>query len=294
MKSYFAKLAARATLANVPASSPATSANLHDPFEETSTVIEPSSPSAIAKETRPSDRRNETSLVHAQPMKETITSRTETVKSDDSLEVKPQSESFTPSDNTVAVNTSHSRVPAKPSLIVDPDPALGTSDSSLTAVKTEHILQPVNISRDTRSSVPHANLETKDTTELNVASQSAEDEGEQSLLLRKADAFMAAILERKDERDSHNADEQIQQAPRRRETLTELAPARLQPAPVATRPIDSVDESPSLVIGKLTVEVLPPAPPPITPSRQVIVVRGDRGARGHSIRSSQRFGLGQF
>jgi len=156
----------------------------------------------------------------------------------------------------------------------------------------EHVLQPPLVPAGTQTSTNDARRES---SQPEINAPLVEDDREQAVLLRKADAFMAALLDRRTEESStRDQNQQITELPQRHEIVREPAPARLQPAPVAARPIESADESPSLVIGKLTVEVLPPPPPPIAPSRQVIVVRGDRNARTHAIRSSQRFGLGQF
>jgi len=290
MKSYFAKLAARATLANVPAPSPATTANPHDPFVDTSTIIEPSSRTTIAWETPGSDRVG-TTLAQVPPTNDTHTSQLEMVKSDVRFEHNALPAS--PEHELTIEAKSASKTFEKPMAAAQHDREQARSENSISNTTREHVLQPPLAPAGMQTSTHDAKIESTSQPEMNAAL--VEDDREQSVLLQKADAFMAALLDRRTEETStRDQNQQITERPQRHEIVREPAPARLQPAPVAARPTESADESPSLVIGKLTVEVLPPPPPPIAPSRQVIVVRGDRNARTHAIRSSQRFGLGQF
>lgn len=292
MKSYFAKLAARATLANVTAPSPATTANPHDPFDDTSTITDPSSRTATVREKPPSDRV-ETSPVQVPRMNDTHTSQPQLVKSDIRFEANALHESPPDPEKTVEVKTSLSKAAEKPVPVAQQEHDQTRLENS-TSNARDHLLQPMLVPPSTQTSAHDSKLETKSSNEPQI-NASAEHDREQSVLLQKADAFMAALLDRRPEESrTRDQNEHITEGPPRHEIVREPAPARLQPAPVAARPIESADESPSLVIGKLTVEVLPPAPPPIAPSRQVIVVRGDRNVRTPAIRSSQRFGLGQF
>ena len=289
MKSYFAKLAARATLANVPAPSPATTANPHDPFADSSTIIEPSSRTAIARETLESDRVGTTSA-SVSPMNDTHTSQPEIVKSD--VRFEPNALPASSEHELTIEPKSVSKTFEKPVAAAQHDREQARSENSISNTTMEHVLQPPLVPAGTQTSTNDARRES---SQPEINAPLVEDDREQAVLLQKADAFMAALLDRRAEESStRDQNQQITEPPQKQEIVREPAPARLQPAPVAARPIESADESPSLVIGKLTVEVLPPPPPPIAPSRQVIVVRGDRNARTHAIRSSQRFGLGQF
>ena len=87
--------------------------------------------------------------------------------------------------------------------------------------------------------------------------------------------------------------EQEQSEPAPQIVTARESPSRLQPAAKPRQPPEPPPEQPSLVIGKLTVEVVPP-PSPVTPRREVVVVRAGSNSRPASIHSSQRFGLGQF
>ncbi len=292
MKSYFAKLAARATLANVPVSSPATSTNLKDPFDDTATVVSPSSPQNVVPESRTSDRHVETSSVQLPPMKENDTSHVETVTSD--LRYEATTPTHSPVVQEQTLEKSGSRIPAESDPFGQSDRQETRSEVRSTVEKSERILEPMIIPRESQSPASPEKKETKANSESDVHVRSAEDEREQSVLLQKADAFMKALFERRsEERPDRDSANETKEPAALEGTFRDRTVARLEPAPVAARPTES-SESPSLVIGKLTVEVMPPAPPPIAPARQVIVIRGDRSARGHSIGSSQRFGLGQF
>ena len=291
MKSYFAKLAARATLANVPTPSPATSANPHDPFDDTSTIIDAPSRRTIVPEMPQSDRVI-TSPIQTPPMNDTHASQSQMLKSD--VCVEPNALHESPRElERVQAKSSLAKTAEQTTPVVQHEREPARSDYSISNAKREEVLQPNLVPPSTKASPQDAKPAI--TSEPEISATPAEDEREQSLLLEKADAFMAALLDRRSEESStRDQNEQGSERPARYEFVRESPPARLQPAPVAARPLESADESPSLVIGKLTVEVLPPPPPPIAPPRHVIVVHGDRSARTHAIRSSQRFGLGQF
>jgi hypothetical protein len=135
--------------------------------------------------------------------------------------------------------------------------------------------------------MPAASLPaTRDVKELDsVSSEEDRDETrleeiqqEQRQLLRKADLFMERLFNARSASDEE-----------RRRELPALTP------PLQTRRRIEPDRAPpSLVIGKLTVEVTPPAPPATAPAQQqVVVVREGDGSRS-SFHSSRRFGLSQF
>ena len=121
-----------------------------------------------------------------------------------------------------------------------------------------------------------------------------EERREEQQLLHKADAFMGALLDRRPPppaAEETQVEREIQILEPRPQH--EAAP-RLQPLTAQTPVHDAPPEPPSLVIGTLTVEVLPSAPA-VAPQRPpVVIVRGGRGAGRPSFPSSRRFGMRQF
>jgi hypothetical protein len=293
MKSYFATLAARATLANVPVSSPAPTPNLQDPFDDTAAVVSTSSPQNVVPDSRTADRHVETSFNQTPPMKESDTSQVGTVTSDLRFEATTQTQSTVVQEQTL--ERSESRIADQPDLLSQRDRQETRPEVRSAVEKSKQVLEPMIAPREAQPTESTEKKETNAKSESEVDSTSAENERQQSVLLQKADTFMKALFERRsEERPDRESAHEASEPAALDERVRDHAFARLEPAPAVARPSESSDESPSLVIGKLTVEVMPPPPPPIAPARQVIVVRGDRGARSHSIRSSQRFGLGQF
>ncbi len=120
---------------------------------------------------------------------------------------------------------------------------------------------------------------------------------EQTMLLRKADAFMNELFEDR-ARFQSGGDLEEESESHQPESLLPLSQLienpRLKPAQAAEATREPDAAQPSLVIGRLTVEVAPSIPPPATPRAPIVVVReAGRGSRD-GIPSSQRFGLGQF
>lgn len=114
---------------------------------------------------------------------------------------------------------------------------------------------------------------------------------EHSGLLRRADQFMNELLDQREHSDQSSG----------RKVIEDDSPGttRLQPNSLPSRTLDrptrrmsEPDDSPSLVIGKLTVEVSSPTPQPPQSTRVVVVQRGE--SRSSATPSSRRFGLGQF
>lgn len=124
-------------------------------------------------------------------------------------------------------------------------------------------------------------------------------ESEQRLLLRRADTFMQQLLDRTSRPPT--PEPELAPPPERAATIQprieSQTPIRLQPMERAHRMregrAERAAEPPSLVIGTLTVEVVPPAPAAPAPRQPIVVVRGAR-ARRTGLASSRRFGLGQF
>lgn len=124
----------------------------------------------------------------------------------------------------------------------------------------------------------------------------AEMHEEQSALLRKADAFMSQLFDRREfanTRHQEQQEEDRQAELRKSETPREVAVARLQPTTPSLRVLEPPDPEPSLVIGKLSIEVVPPAPPPIAPQPQIVIIGGGRRTRA-GIPSGHRFGFNRF
>jgi hypothetical protein len=120
-------------------------------------------------------------------------------------------------------------------------------------------------------------------------------EDTQAILLRKADAFMQELMGR---RPSDGPSEQIESP------LKPAAAEMLRPSPsdeprihrlaAPVPPSPPLKDVPSVVIGRLTVEVTPPPTPTRAPARErVVTVRGRAGAPA-GIPSSHRFGFSQF
>jgi hypothetical protein len=125
--------------------------------------------------------------------------------------------------------------------------------------------------------------------------KAGDDEREQIRLLRKADAFMEQVIGRRERAAPERQSETVIEE---RTEVVQMQPEpipRLQPAPPQPALREPESERSALTIGRLTVEVVPSAPPaPFQQQQQVIIVRGGRGARSSGIPSIRRFGLRQF
>ena len=269
MKSYFAKLAARATLANAPISH-AEPVRKTDPFEET-TLIQPSplAPARPVLSTEDPDR--------------SVTSQTS----------PPAPLSLPGPSDTRDARTLKLRetLPPRP-LVPSIERETATDLPQPVTAPRESVTQLIPEARPPLAPLPAAG-DDQNTQQSNDASEDfAELQREQSLLLRKADDFMTRILRHRAEpvhRNEH--DTELPPPPAKREPELER-PARLVLAPL--RPVVEPDsEPPALLIGTLTVEVMPPQPQPAASPSQVVVVRETRSPRT-AVPSSRRFGLGQF
>lgn len=295
MKSYFAKLAARATVANIPVA-PSRFPGGPDPFEAVAPEFVRSPPTIP----QPSGVRADA----AQPNSRQPVLKTESPISGDVVTIDPrrsddrettfqplrrvQQPTETPSA-TVQIPSAQETVSApteNPSLRHEQQPTqLIPSENEITtplSPKFSADLPESEATREPRSPGTDAQLE--------------EIQREQSVLLRKADAFMSALLERRSKTTDSSIERQadFERPPSKAESPHPEIPARLQPpAPIVSARDDRSDQ-PSLVIGKLTVEVMPPPAPPVAPSRQVVIVREGRSVRGAARNSIKRFGLGQF
>ena len=293
MKSYFAKLAARATLANAPPP-PSTTKPAPDPFENVSALDPPTSTQSISVSSRPIDRLLETD--RSEPSEINNTSRSDTTGADVRIEsgtLRPNPTSSVPradyvqsvSDNTAEAEA-HRNKSERPPQVLRPEPEGRTA---FEPTQEESILRP------RAASVVPAEVRKSDTTDELISVERLENiQSEQAALLRKADAFMNVLFDRGPDAKTTEANrDQERPAPVVKREIVREPSSRLQPVAKPHQLPELPAEQPSLVIGKLTVEVMP-APPPVARPRQVIVVRGGESSRRSSIHSSQRFGLGQF
>jgi len=292
MKSYFAKLAARATIANIPVA-PSRFPGSPDPFEAVAPEFGSSPPtipqaSSVRDDAREHNARQPV-LKTESPSRGDIV-RTNPGRSDDrdtTLQPAPRLQQPT-EDAPTTIEIPPPREAVSPA---SEDHRLHREQESTQPVRSENMittLSPPKLSLD----LPKSEV----TREPGTDEQIDEIQREQSMLLRKADAFMSALLERRSETANPSIGRQadLEIPPSKAEPSHAEIPTRLQPPSPGVRARDDRDDQPSLVIGKLTVEVMPPPAPPVAPSGQVVIVREGRSVRGAARNSIQRFGLGQF
>ena len=292
MKSYFAKLAARATLANAPPP-PTTTKPTPDPFENVSAPDTPSPP--VSVNSRPVDRSLETD--RSEPSgKINNTSPSNPTGADTRIERETVSPKLTlpvvranyvqsVSDNTAEAEERRSKGETQTQ-------GLRLEFEERTAfepAQEENILKP-----RAASDGPVEEKKSDTTDALSTVERLEEIQSEQAALLRRADAFMSGLFDRGPDAKTTEANrDQERPAPVVKREVVREPSSRLQPVAKPHQLPELPAEQPSLVIGKLTVEVMP-TPPPVAPPRRVVVVRGGESSRRSSIHSSQRFGLGQF
>jgi hypothetical protein len=288
MKSYFAKLAARATLTNVTATAAVNATDVADPFEQTSL----SQPLSATAEALKSDRSgNEPEKVHQQ-------SEVFTTPAPDSWNHATTLLPKLPSALSLAERTSNSLsdIPRSKTAGVERQTEQTERQTTESGSRGEALPQ---LTPSVAISLPHSPMTSDEAgnppvneTDDNQA-QLADLQREQTMLLRKADVFMERLFDR---RSQSEVKEEIDSRNESRSTVrTNAEPdqvPRLQPSPPAPREPEP-DDRPSLVIGSLTVEVVPQAPPPVTPEREVVIVQAARNV-GSPVPSSRRFGLAQF
>jgi hypothetical protein len=278
MKSYFAKLAARATLTNVPVSSAGARSKMSDPFEATSLPEHDGPPPAAAGPVFPTDDSNRRSSPQI-PAK-TIDELRPPAERADSNQPAARETTFVKPPVPALESQSQPR---------SQEPAPQRESATQVMPKTEPAPVPApGRSEESEESGPNA--------AENIDEGLAEVQRAQAVLLRKADAFMERILKRREPVTTrHQLETEEEKSGTDSNRQPEIVwPARLQRPPPTPQISEPLDERPSLVIGRLTVEVMPPSPVPVSPpAPQVVVVRGPREAR-NAIASSRRFGLGQF
>ena len=294
MKSYFAKLAARATIANIPVA-PSRFPGSPDPFEAVAPEFVTTPPTipqtsgvrddALQNAGKPVSKAEypiRGDVLSVDPVRSDLDEtgyrplprlQKPTEPPPSVVEIPLPSEAVSPTrDQTEDYSLHHESEPSQPS----------HSENEITTAISPKVSLDLPISKVTR--------------EPETAAQLEEIQREQSMLLRKADAFMSALLERRSKTVDPSVNQQgdFERPPSKAVRPRTESPARLPPPARAVRARNDADDQPSLVIGKLTVEVMPPPAPRVAPSRQVVIVRESRSVRGATRNSIQRFGLGQF
>ena len=296
MKSYFAKLAARATLTNAPVSLPVSAPKPQGPSFERSGFVNP--PIAHRVE-QPAGLRQHSTDRAAHPSLLSSTENTAPHKSSHvatERSVDNRSESLLTHTQSSATEVRSTRTPREAPEIQSLEPRSVLPDS----YRMRHDNQDPSLTEQNKVSLTKsrdASEETKKseaTRDGNVQEQASETRSEHSVLLRKADDFMEAMFARHrviepDERDS----EREKDTPKPKRVVKRESAARLQPLPRPPQVPEPVHDEPSLVIEKLTVEVVAPPTQPLKPQRQVVIVR-EAGNRRRAVPSSQRFGLNHF
>ena len=273
MKSYFAKLADRATLPNVPATSTGYAPKLSDPFEETNQTpstaqIKPQTP-ALKDASTTFDSR-------------ALTADSMRTESDASVPRFAKTEPEVTSTESRKKGTERAAILTER---LEPDDHRELTPAPIKPVSPTTVLLPTEppptLSPATQQ--PGEPKESPSDERVYLAARESE-------LLRQADAFMAHVLA-SDSQMSETRDVDVV----KETTITKLvedSSRNLNPVSPSQRPLINEPEGPSLVIGKLTVEVTP-SKPQSENTTQRIVVRG-RGLRGRGLPTSRRFGLGQF
>ncbi len=274
MKSYFARLADRATPAPRAAVAPAPAGEVNDPFAETAP------PLAAAPVPAPP--------LPGAPLLLTPRPAAAAPRVAEEPPVAPLEWVPPPSSPLPPRSVSTERVVEKTNV--------ETRDVEREVVREVAAAPPLKVAPPASQPPPAGRppVATDETVAREFVEAARDEQRDERQLLRKADAFMERLLDRsrrtEAEPRAETRDEVREILPPRPESQPAI---RIQPAGRPPRPVESAPEPPSLVIGSLTVEVIQPPPPaPVSPPR-IVVVRGARGARA-GARSSRSFGLRQF
>jgi hypothetical protein len=289
MKSYFAKLADRATLANVPAPSSAYAPHVPDPFAEASPE---------QSQLPPLNTRHPQKTFHdgegfalSPPVDrsraEQIAITTEHKR--DSSETPAELLDLVPKQSeqivryTLEPKESQSTEPPRDQAHVEDRVIAREVREVMTLLPNEVPQVPPPSNKDSS----HEDQPSAEKPESTINSRVDE-----ALLLRKADLFMGRLLDGTREKLTKVDDERAEFS-QPITKMTQEPVGRLEPVQKSSPTPVHEPDGPSLVIGKLTVEIAPPTPPPVSPQPQRTIVRGPRG-RGTGFMSNHRFGLGQF
>lgn len=291
MKSYFAKLAARATLANAPASFPIAAPKPHDPFSETSGFVSPTSPHRVeplaqqrAHFTEPpaprSVVRDKENIVRQEVSRPLTTSQHER-----------RSQSMTTPVDTNATEQRTSEVSTKSTA----QPPLVPRSVDLNSDSSSDQEQPSLKPKQTVTNVKTVSDITHEPEPTVDEKQDNRTQHEETVLLRKADDFMESLFARRPftARDERNSEREPQVAKPQPVATHEPSP-RLQPLLRSPQIPERREDETSLVIENLTVEVVPPPQPQqVRPRHHVVLVRESGNSR-RMVPSSRRFGLNHF
>ena len=288
MKSYFAKLADRATLANVPAVSAVYAPRVSDPFESDSPQQIQRPPEQNSQRVQPAP--DAPGVVVSSPLEDAQTDRMRPV-------VETQR-------HTSELPTEVQTLQPKPTADLQVSERGIKEESSVESPRSETPKEDATRETEAPNGLTLVPREAPELSELAAKESPTEAhsettdkrigdlEREQAVLLRKADVFMSNLLDARREptpKNEINDNEDVSTpiSTIEREPVNRLAPVQRMP------PTTQESEGPSLVIGKLTVEVTPSTSTSAVAPPQRTIVRGSR-SRGFGAHSSRRFGLGQF
>ena len=295
MKRYFTRLATRASSPTTPTFPVANIARSEDPFEPRA-LSHDSSPTSIGENTRAERTIDNSPTRFASETSEQIQARPKRLAPAIS-ELQPATPALVAP--VVAIGTD------QPPTIAQPNTSAGTArtaaarrndstarvttrkDSSPTPESVR--LFPVHSTKKSGTNAAQAPSEEAGS----IPSSGAEAQTDQATLLRKADVFMAQILDRQSpsERpqkiDAHDERAVIMNPP----TVPSSLPAAPTIKPIEGR-LKPAPDQPSVVIGRLTVEVVPPPPPPVARPPMGHARATRRGP--NTVPSGRRFGLSQF
>ena len=272
MKSYFAKLADRATLPNVPAASMVHSPRIPDPFDASA---EPAS----AKISKQKPAYVPTQATRVVSHKTNADSTREILKADRPA-MPERSLERTDSESK---NQEHAQAKTEKSEPLQPWHSRVADNSDVSSSLS------LSFNKEEPSTLSQSSKKSADPEERRIISPDEDSELEaESYLMRKADEFMARILATEFPAEQTTEPAVIEKTTTK--FVEEQRPS-LNPQPVQ-RTTTTDTQGPSLVIGKLNVEVIP-SPMPVAPTPERIVVRR-HGVRVRGLPSTRRFGLGQF
>lgn len=285
MNTYFAKLAARATVSSGLALVAADSKTIVDPFEQTASFANHSAEVSSEKTTPLLYEQADVRTPHS-PLPSPVPHRQES-----STLIRP-GEAKDISGKSPLPQSDSERVSA---ITMRPTEAIsGPSIDRARELESEKATRPEQRATSPAQAWPAPLLTPMLVGELssairaeggNSGNESEQVRHEESMLLHKADDFMRKLYE--------NRDSEVEQPPVPKSNSQAAEITRLHPRQPDERIHERDADRPSLVIGRLTVEVTSAPPALVAPRQQVVVVRGTRGDRS-GISSSRRFGLSQF
>ena len=278
MKSYFAKLATRVTLAHPQVSLPVAAPKSVAPITAATNHVE--------QYGRPRHRANQTD--DPRPP-----SRSEEVASPAQLSASTRFAARNHAVERVEIAAKAEESPTP--ITLSPDTSKRTLHSETRIIDEDQTREPDRVWPQENSLTMLTPREVSD-TQKEIEGEADSDrptETDQSVLLRKMDAFMEPMLRRRSEPTAERDSERESEQPKAKSPAAPETTMRLQPLPRTSQVVEPAEEQTSLVIEKLTVEMVPPAPPPVQSQRQIVVMREARGER-RVVPSSRRFGLSQF